>query len=87
MVGMNPHVGDVVIENLAYFVDNSGGQLRGNFGTRDPAADAFYFALINKRNTLEFLSILLANNDLTAAERRIASLFDFDRKASGLELR
>lgn len=86
MIGVNPHIRNVVIEYFSDFVDDSGAELRGHFGTGDPSADPLDFTLVNQADSFDLLGVLLPQSDLATTERGEPPLPDLECHAASAHL-
>jgi len=78
MVGMDPHIWNVVIEHLTDFVDDARCQLWRHFGTSDPASDSFNFAFLGATDRFNFPSVHLSYADDSSAEWSKSSFNHFN---------
>lgn len=82
MVGVDPNIRDIVIEDLSDLINYPRRQLRRHFGRRNPASHPLDLPLIYHGHCVELAAEALLQRHFAAPERCIAPLAHFEVELS-----
>lgn len=80
MIGMDPHIWDVIVEHLTNFVNYARCQLWRHFSTCDPTSDSFNFAFFGAADRFNFPGVHLSYTDDSSTKWSKSSFHHFNAR-------